>query len=289
MLSSSALALLMSSYILQLVNNAWELNKYVRAYYIAWGWVESELTKIKNHTFWYESNINSGSSINDNFKLNWNKIDSYYVSGQVLSKSNVWASWDVFWLTDCSDKNNYFQLSWWQGFIIPLYFDKVDPTERYYWSGDSNGNIKYLSNFQTDISDKITIFSTWAYTASWAVTVLTSWEDTYNNFEIISKNTKSFSWHYNYNLNSLFSNDVVMNPDVENHLIMVSTNETNKPLEGNHGVLQPYCLTFSNDLKLPSPITKILMQWYYWDRVVSLQVTKKTQLPEYLIYTSNSQ
>ena len=290
MLSSWALALLMSSYILQLVNNASELNKYIRAYYIAWWGVESELTKIKNHTFGYESSINSWSKINENFNK-W-VLNNYYMSGQVLSKSNVWASLDIFWLTDCSDKTKFFELKKWQWFIIPLYFDDVNPdpnSERYYWSWDEN--LKKIISLE-DIKN-IKIISTWNtltnQTASWAITLLTSgsnnWMSVFENFDILSSNTKSFSLKNEYEIWQLFSSTAQILNDEKNHLILVSTNENAS------NILQKYCLEFWkdrswNDLKLPWTITKILMHWHYWDRVVSLVVTKKTQLPEYLIYTS---
>jgi len=104
----SALAgLLVTKYVKNILGYSTEIYKYYKTYYIAYGGIELEITKISNHGFGFEDTISKNSKTNSN-NLNYCYLAECYFESSVKNNSNIIADHKKSYeLSICNKDDSY--------------------------------------------------------------------------------------------------------------------------------------------------------------------------------------
>lgn len=254
MLISSLLAILITKYAKNMISNSNELTKYYSAYYLAYWWVELELTKIDNHQMWFEDEILSWSdTIKNNFICSKNNLCNFRV--KVKARSNVLIpNQDNIDNSNgkCPSNTDFFYPIWeWEGVIVPLYYDNSTWEWVLSWSNIS----KISKNNYYNINLNLSWNSQYSY---WIAVVGDS-----NDVPLVYKDSGS---------NSLTNTDY--DPNKQWFLIVANISQSKE-----------YMCVNNIDVRLPTSNVYINSVWRYADKTVSLQAVKNVQLDDYLIYS----
>jgi hypothetical protein len=242
--------LITTKYVLNLLKISSENHKYYKAYYIAYGWLELELMKEKNHWYGFEDTILSWS---DTVKKNFTWLN-YYFSSKISSMSKNITSNPRTLIDDsidCSNKKNWIKLATGDGIMIPLFYDKNTVGEEVYsWN---NFDLTEISNTILEYSWDIIL----SYNTKVSTEDLQSWKK-------IRK-----LWTDNLNIYaSLWSPSLDMSKKPFIVVWWTTPSEV--------------CIT--NSSKLVSPYSYIVSEWNFMDRTVSVKVIKTNKWAQFSIY-----
>lgn len=257
MLLCSLSALLISNYMKNLITYSSEFNKYYKAYYMANSWIEISLTKISNHDFWFEDQINSWS---DTIKNNFDCGEKCFFETKIFSRSQYVFDWDNDFLSqDCNDVNKYLQLWTWQWLIIPLFWD-------WDWNNENILSWTNLNYFPNNSLNQIEIKRDWIWVYSYGIFYFD------NNWEI---QTSVSTWNSdNQNLNEF----AAITANNKKYLVIVN-------IDSNQN--QKFCIKSSNE-KITWTKTLIQSNGIYLDRMVNLETLKINKLHDFIIYSINN-
>jgi len=247
--------LITTKYVMNLLSVSSENHKYYKAYYIAYGGLELELLKWKNHWYGFEDAILSGSNT---VSRNFTGIN-YYFSSKILSRSHYITNTYKSLFDDsisCSDKKNYFSLSTWDGLMIPLFYDK----------NTQEATISGVNYDVTDISNTVLYYS-WYIVASYNQKI-----ELNNSFSDIGNVGKKFSkiWDGSVSLVSEFWT-INLSPSTFPFLVIWWVEKSSICLEN-----------FPE--KLVTPYTYFVSEWSYMDRTVTVKVVKQNKWAQFSIY-----
>lgn len=254
MLISSLLAILITKFAKNMILNSNELTKYYNAYYLAYWWVELELTKIQNHQMWFEDEILSWSdTIKNNFLCSKNNLCNFRV--KVKARSNVLIPNQENLDNDignCPSKtDNYYSIWVWEGIIVPLYYDN----------------------------------STWEWVLSWwninqisknnyySINLNLSWNSQYSYWIAVVGDSLDVPLVYTDSGSTPLTN-TDYDPTKQWFLVVANSSQTQENI----------CIN-NSDIRLPTSNVYIDSIWKYADKTVSLQAVKKVELDDYLVYS----
>lgn len=257
----SALAwLLVTKYVSNIMNHSSEIYKYYKAYYIAYWWVELELTKYKSRWYWFEDTIlNDSPTVT--YNLNHCKNSDCYFETKARTRASIISKNERSFEESTCNLDNAIKLNSWQWIIIPLFND----LNIWEWL--------ILPKNYNSIKDEdfvlIDIYSfDWQY-KQFSIWVTDELAENNNikkitnssNFEVISLWETEFSEFYSESDKAFM---ILANID--------STTST-----------QYFCIR-STWKKLPYWNIVIESNWKFQDRFITLEAVKENRLPEYLIY-----
>lgn len=238
--------LIVTKYLLNLIQVSSENQKYYKAYYISYGWIELELWKLKNHGMWFSDEIKKDSTtITSNFS--WYK---YHFSSKVISSwnyitNNPQAS--INSSINCKNKKNRITLWTWEAFLTPLIYD-------------NNKNFSWINYEQININ--------WTYTNihySWNLIISFQSNQTKHN-ENINNNKKK-------NINQIFNNFNSYKKEALHRPFLA------------FGAIEPSKLCIENtNNKLILPYSYIQSKWNFMNRTVQLKVIKENDWANFSIY-----
>ena len=115
--------LVITKYLLNLVEISSENHKYYRSYYSSYAGIELELWKLKNHGMWFSDKIDKNSqTVSKNITgANYNFSSSIYSTWNYINsnpKSLLTNS------IDCSNIDNHINIWTWQALMLPLIYDE---------------------------------------------------------------------------------------------------------------------------------------------------------------------
>lgn len=257
----SALAgLLVTKYVKNILSYSTEIYKYYKTYYIAYGGIELEITKISNHWFGFEDTISKDSATNSN-NLKYCYSANCYFESTIKTNSNIIADNKTSYeLSACSKDENY-TLKQGQWVIIPLFKD----LNSWEWTL-SYKNLTPISS--TDFANISINF----YDGNWEKVWLSVVDED-------SSVWKSYQTLLTDNDTKINLNDPSFNSfyDENKKSFLVVANTENSLAQ------QKVCIN-SKQTKLSSNYINIESNWKFMDRIVSLQAIKQSKLPEYIIY-----
>lgn len=254
MLISSLLAMLITKFAKNMILNSNELTKYYNAYYLAYWWIELQLTKINNHQMWFEDEILSWSNtIKNNFICSKNNLCSFrsivrarsnvLIPNQEKLDNNIW---------NCPTKtDDYYSIWLWQGIIIPLYYDNS------YWEW----SLSWWLISKISKSNYLATNLNLSWNSQYSYWIAVVWDSidvplVYKGFWSISlKNTD-------------------YDPNKQSFLVVANISDNQESI----------CIN-NSEVRLPTSNVYIDSIWKYADKTVSLQAVKKVQLDDYLIYS----
>ena len=243
--------LIITKYLVNLVEISSENYKYYKAYYSAYAGIELELWKIKNHGMWFEDTVNKNSqTVSKN--ITWVK---YYFSSSIHSTWKYITSNPKSLLTnniDCSNMKNYISLWTWEALMLPLIYDKNN------WEWD----FSWLNYQSLNIADP----SSYEIHYKWDIIISFQSENTKINNSLISNiNT-------NKNLQIIFPSVSFTSLDVnDNPFLVFAANKLSK-------------LCIENSNSIVSPYSYIQSKWNFMDRAVQLNVIKHNKWANFSVY-----
>ena len=247
--------LITTKYVMNLLKVSSENHKYYKAYYIAYGGLELELLKWKNHWYGFEDTVLSGSNT---VSKNFTGVN-YYFSSKILSNSNyITNTYKTLLDTsiNCSDSKNWIKLATWDGLMVPLFYDK----------NTQEATISWINYDTTDISNTVLYYS-WYIVTSYNRKIELQW--TTND---VMWAWKKFSkiWNWNVNINSELGS-LALDVNTFPFLVIWWVEKSSICLEN-----------FPN--KLVTPHTYISSEWNYMDRKVTVKVVKENKWAQFSIY-----
>lgn len=259
---SSFAWLLIVKYVKNIMEYSSEFYKYYKAYYIAYWWIELEITKIKNRWFGFEDNIPSNSAtVKNNLKYCYKWWCSFQSSiktnAKILSKEiNSYA------ISSCDETVSY-KLMNWQWIIIPLFKD-VNGWE---WAL-APATISYTNIWLWDFASlKFKAYN--SNLKQYTISVVDELSQDNKSYKTSITSNDYEKWLNSPEFNNFYN-------DSRKSFLIVANSE-------NSFSSQKICLA-SNVVSLPSGYVTVESVWKFFDRVVSLQAVKLNKLPEYLIY-----
>jgi len=246
---TAIIGLITTKYVLNLLKVSSENFKYYKAYYIAYGWLELELLKTKNHWYWFEDKILSTS---DTVKKNFT-WKNYYFKANIYSLTKHITNTEKSLVNDsinCSNKKNWVTLATWDGLMTPLFYDK--------------------NNQEATISgknyDTLNIANAKLY-YSWDI-VLNYNEEASSDDLQVGKQVRKLG---DGNLDIYSS---IWNPslDVDKKPFIVVWWNTKSQI----------CISNTSDLV--SPYTYVVSEWSFMDRKVSVKMVKYNKWAQFSIY-----
>ena len=249
------MGLITTKYVINLLKVSSENHKYYKAYYVAYGGLELELLKNKNHWYGFEDIILSGSKT---VSKNFTGIN-YYFSSKILSMSkNITNNYRSLFddSIDCWDNANRIKLLTWEGLMIPLFYDK----NMWEWL------ISGLNYEITDFSN-VRLYYNWNIVVSYnkKIDISTNISDIWWAGEKISRNGNGdIELYSNLGSPSLDANDYPF--------LIIWAIESSK-----------VCLSNSSN-KMVTPYTYIVSNWNFMDRKVTVKVVKYNKWADFSIY-----
>ncbi len=241
--------LVITKYLLNLVEVSSENHKYYKAYYAAYAGIEIELWKLKNHGMWFSDKIDKNSqTVSKNITGS-----NYYFSSSISSTWNNITSNPKSLLTssiDCSDDKNHINIWTWEALMLPLIYDKNNWEWQYSWLNYNSLSI-YSNNFN--------IYHDWD--------VIISFQ---SKNEKINKNY-NVSWIKN--LSNIFPSINFVNLAASNQPFLVFAWKEESSI----------CIESPNNF-LVSPYSYVQSKWSFIDRTVQLKVIKKHEWANFSIY-----
>jgi len=246
--------LIITKYLVNLVEISSENHKYYKAYYSAYAGIELELWKIKNHGMWFEDTINKNSqTVSQN--ITW---VNYYFSSSIHSTWKYITSNPKSLLTnniDCSNMKNYISLWTWEALMLPLIYDKNN-WSHWEWS------FSWINYQPLNINS-----SSYQIYYKWDVILSFQSKDKKFNKQLAISNII-----INKNLQSIFPLINFASLVISNKPFLVFA--ANKPSK--------LCIQTLNPIF--SPYSYIQSKWNFMDRSVQLNVIKNNKWANFSVY-----
>lgn len=259
--------LLITKYVINIVEYSSEYYKYYRAYYLANAWIELSLTKIKHRWFGFEDSVLSGSTTNSSNLICNN--ENCFFEYKIYARSHIlWQDKYSYKESVCSSGVSYVFKSW-QGLIIPLFYDQGAPESRL----DFSTNISHVLGLNLQTTSLYYYNSSWVKYAIW---ISMDKPLTMGKLESnIITNTR-FVNNFNFNLKTEFVDNWWDYYETYKSYLLISNTST-------WTNTQSVCIDSPNE-RLPTTSIVVESLWRYRDRVVTIEAVKQSRLPDYLLY-----
>lgn len=240
--------LIITKYAVNLINIASENYKYYKSYYVAYGAIELELSKIKYHGIWFSDETKTTEKVvTDNFtgwspNIKYNFESKIYTSWLVLNAepSSLWKDG-----ANCSDSDNWIELGTWEWFMTALFYDK-------------NTDFSWKDYQQLNVSPSdIEVNYDWE--------IIVSFQEDWN-----SKQSATLKW----------KND---KSSISSILTWLNFENSTNPYIV-FGAKKPSKVCVKSENSLISPYSYIKARWNYMDRSVQVNVLKKNNWANFAIY-----
>lgn len=241
--------LIITKYMINLLQISSENYKYYKSYYIAYAWIELALWKNKNHGMWFNDVVNTGSAtISKNFSwLNYNFSvkdisEAKYITSNPKSLINTWTNY-------CADKKNWILVKQWEWVLLPLVYDKNTWEWPFSWLNYNSLDINFSETKLNRSGNGM--FVSYQSTDDKIIKSLSMW------------------WNNNSNLASF---------------TFPSTSSSNKPFLIVWSKSWTWYFCISSSKEMVTPYVNIVSKWSFMDRSVVLNLVKYNKWANFTMY-----
>lgn len=248
-------------YVSNMIAYTTEFYKYQKAYYLAYGWTELNLTKIAYRGFGFQDKVEATSqTVVHNLSYCGDRC-SFSTNIHALTKV-VGKDDNAYILNSCSIWNAI-DLGQGEWIIVPLFIDNVSGVE------SSVDQIAYTKIPSSEFSQIEINISHWQ-NKRFSVAVV---DDNLATRKIQQINTPSDPYNIGLN-NAIFQINSFYNGNLEAFLVVAN----------NESWSSKMWICVDSNSRIVAPKVVLQSQWTYLDRTVSLELIKQKTLPDYLIY-----